>query len=183
MVAHGSRRATSGRRNSPNRPAAAAGLVLRRMILFRHASCQGAGELLDRRRMEVSDVPERQLLRGRGAPRMARDLLAEWFGDRIDRGVLAEARLMVSELVSNAVVHGRGDVILRAELAADRLRVEVRDQGDGFAHQVPRVGHEKLHGRGLLIVDGAASRWGIAPGSTRVWFEIDRVGARRRPTE
>jgi serine/threonine-protein kinase RsbW len=56
-----------------------------------------------------------------------------------------------------------------------RVRVEVTDPGSGFSK--PRVGPpapDALGGRGLLIVDRLATRWGVSSGSpTRVWFELE----------
>jgi anti-sigma regulatory factor (Ser/Thr protein kinase) len=57
--------------------------------------------------------------------------------DQVDR-----ARLLVSELVSNAVLHGRGIITLRAKLDHDRLLVEVIDEGSGFERVVREQNYE-----------------------------------------
>lgn len=85
---------------------------------------------------------------------------------------------MTSELVTNAVVHGRGEIILRAELNEDRLLVEVIDQGRGFERTVRQHEFESVGGHGLGIVDTVASRSGIHEGTTHVWFELERAGPR-----
>jgi hypothetical protein len=59
--------------------------------------------------------------------------------------------------------------------------VEVIDEGSGFERVVRQQTFEDLHGRGLMIVDAAASRWGLHEGMTHVWFEIERTGPRLRP--
>jgi anti-sigma regulatory factor (Ser/Thr protein kinase) len=64
------------------------------------------------------------------APREARRLTADHAAELSEERRHA-AVLLVSELVSNSVSHGVGTVVLRLELLADRLRVEVEDQGRG----------------------------------------------------
>jgi len=94
-------------------------------------------------------------------------------------------RLLATELVSNSVLHaGLGPqerLELRVELLADRVRVEVTDQGRWHdrptAEAPPQRGSS---GRGLILVGALADRWGIVKnGTTRVWFEID-LGPRER---
>ena len=82
---------------------------------------------------------------------------------------------MVSELVTNSVVHGgaeSGDpIVMVVKVLAKRVRVEVFDRGrrSRAERQVPR----EHHGRGLLIVDRLAERWGTERNSeTKVWAEV-----------
>jgi anti-sigma regulatory factor (Ser/Thr protein kinase) len=91
---------------------------------------------------------------------------------------LDRARLLVSELVNNAVLHGSGQITLTAGLDDDRLLVEVIDEGTGFERVVRERELEQLGGWGLNIVDSESSRWGIHEGTTHVWFEIERPGPR-----
>lgn len=68
--------------------------------------------------------------------------------------------LVVSELTSNAVIHAHTPFVLKVEVAADRVRVEVFDGN----RQRPKVSDGALSavgGRGLLIVDRLASTWGV----------------------
>lgn len=123
---------------------------------------------------------EFELASGVDAPGVARRLLAEWFAPVLADGTLMTARLLVSELVSNAVTHGRGRITLRAQLFDGRLLVEVLDEGDGFERdlrerdfQTPGVG-----GWGLRVVDAESSRWGLRRDSSHVWFELERPGPR-----
>jgi anti-sigma regulatory factor (Ser/Thr protein kinase) len=89
-------------------------------------------------------------------------------------------QLLVSELVSNAVKYGgAGPVrICVTQEEERRLRVEVVDQGGGFAAQETadardRDDLESVGGWGLPLVEHYAARWGSFEGSTHVWFEID----------
>jgi anti-sigma regulatory factor (Ser/Thr protein kinase) len=88
-------------------------------------------------------------------------------------------RLLVSELFTNAVKHGRHSDNARVRFAVDvggsRVRVEVGDRGRGFvADGASMPGHESDSGRGLAFLDALASRWGvIRNGESCVWFELD----------
>lgn len=112
------------------------------------------------------------------APEIARRVVAARFEGELDPRQLEDARLLTSELVTNAVIHGRGPVKLTALLDEDRLMIEVVDQGDGFERVVREQGLEAVGGNGLNIVDALASRWGIHKGSSHVWFELERPGPR-----
>lgn len=79
---------------------------------------------------------------------------------------------MISELVSNAVAHGRGQIVFRLRLDEGIVRGEVVDQGGGFGHEIRERGPEEVSGRGLRLVEALTSRWGIHGGTTRVWFEF-----------
>jgi hypothetical protein len=104
------------------------------------------------------------------APGIARTWLAESFAPQLDARERDTAKLLVSELVTNAVVHGRGRIELHAELDEDRLLIDVTDEGPGFT----RTDLHDIGGHGLWIVDAQASRWGIREGTADVWFELQR---------
>jgi anti-sigma regulatory factor (Ser/Thr protein kinase) len=99
--------------------------------------------------------------------------------------------LLVSELVTNAVVHTGCPAVLRlslpggtAEEAEDAtVRLEVADHSDRAP--VPRcVDDDATGGRGLALVDGLADRWGWSmegPGK-RIWCELDRCAQPREDT-
>jgi signal transduction histidine kinase len=88
--------------------------------------------------------------------------------DRVD-----DLRLVVSELVTNAIVHGRGHTVeLRLRAEGSVVSGEVVDDGDGFSAPPP-PSSERTGGRGLAIVGAIARGWGIERGSTHVWFELD----------
>jgi anti-sigma regulatory factor (Ser/Thr protein kinase) len=121
---------------------------------------------------------EQQLPRNADAPGLARRSLARWCGEALTWRELHRARLLASELVTNAVMHGVGEIQLRADLDENRLLVEVLDRGRGFEYEVREVGIDQVGKRGLWIVDAFASRWGLHEGTTHVWFEIERAGPR-----
>jgi serine/threonine-protein kinase RsbW len=86
----------------------------------------------------------------------------------------ADLRIVVSELVANAVKYGPGSPI-RVEIeirAPDRIRGEILDGGDSaqVPHLVARPG--PAGGYGLRLVDALTSSWGVHEGSTDVWFEL-----------
>ena len=96
-----------------------------------------------------------------------------------------DLRLLASELVANAVQHGvgaEGRIRLSiAEVAEQRLRVEVEDDGPGFTEiPVRPASHHQTSGRGLRLLSALADRWGIErTPQTRVWFELDLAAPRR----
>lgn len=112
------------------------------------------------------------------APALGRRAVAEWFANVLEPAEVDNAKLVVSELVTNAVRHGEGRIQLRAELDDDRLLIEVVDEGKGFVYEAQVVPFDQLSGRGLSIVDTLASRWGIHAGSNHVWAELERPGPR-----
>jgi anti-sigma regulatory factor (Ser/Thr protein kinase) len=79
--------------------------------------------------------------------------------------------LVVSELVTNAVVHGRGDVSVDVVVAADGVRVEVADADPLMSPARPGDGEA---GRGLLLVSKVAQRWGVRrePAGKVVWASV-----------
>jgi anti-sigma regulatory factor (Ser/Thr protein kinase) len=94
-----------------------------------------------------------------------------------DDGQADTLRLLVSELVTNAVRHGdnRHPVEIHAVWNSE-VRVEVIDHGHGFAPE-PRNGDlDQPGGFGLLLVGRLADRWGVeTDSSTRVWFVLSRA--------
>jgi len=94
----------------------------------------------------------------------------------LDRILREDTVLLATELVTNAVRHGRGEVAVRLWPGPDVVRVEVSDANP---HRPEPGGYDldAEDGRGLLIVGALSSRWGTAPlpdgaGKT-VWFELD----------
>lgn len=129
------------------------------------------------RAVPVADGLEIKLARDARSPAAARRLLEERFGAALSISELDTARLLVSELVTNAFLHGQGPITLRGELDERRLLVEVIDQGSGFQPDNARSNTEPTGGWGLGIVASESNRWGVGEGSsTQVWFELDRPG-------
>jgi anti-sigma regulatory factor (Ser/Thr protein kinase) len=90
---------------------------------------------------------------------------------------------MVSELATNAVLHGprRSGVVMYLAASPGCLRVEVCDGGSGFDFPGGERPEGALGGFGLRIVDEMASRWGVAgDDGTCVWFELELGGSRDR---
>lgn len=101
---------------------------------------------------------------------------------RLDGQVLEDIRLLVSELVTNAVRHASGpaggEVGLDVTIDDSCVRVEVADPGGGFDPQPRDDEMSRPGGWGLYLVDRIADRWGVARNRmNRVWFEIDGVAA------
>jgi anti-sigma regulatory factor (Ser/Thr protein kinase) len=91
----------------------------------------------------------------------------------------AEMRLstLVSELATNAILHARTPFKVRVEHDGSTIRVAVSDESPE-APAKRSYGPEHPTGRGLLIVESFADRWGVVSegeGKT-VWFELDPVG-------
>ncbi len=88
--------------------------------------------------------------------------------------VVEVAVLLVSELVSNAVLHAGTDIELVVRVLPDRLSVEVHDRTGG---QAIRRRYSSLSGtgRGLMLVEELAGGWGTVVTATGkfVWFELD----------
>ena len=103
------------------------------------------------------------------APREARRFTADHAAD-LPEDRRHAAVLLVSELVTNSVAHGVGTVVLRLELVADLLRVEVRDEGHGKPGIREDPGADG--GWGLRLVDALSRRWGVRESDALVWFEI-----------
>ena len=94
-------------------------------------------------------------------------------------GKLEDVRLLVSELVTNSLVHAGLSpdeaITVTVTVQGGLARGEVRDRGPGFEPpQEPVPKPDLAGGWGLYIVDRVAARWGVArTGSKSVWFEID----------
>jgi hypothetical protein len=96
-----------------------------------------------------------------------------------------DAVLLTSELATNAVQHSAtgwgGSFVVAISHAPGRVRVTVTDDGSATWPAVAAAGDElAVSGRGLLLVDALASRWGLAghpgepglDGTAAVWFEL-----------
>jgi anti-sigma regulatory factor (Ser/Thr protein kinase) len=107
----------------------------------------------------------------------ARTALGEWLGDNVPDRLLDDARLLVTELVTNCVRHGHlpadAPIWIRADLANGILRLEVRDPGERGT-VAPRTPDLTIGaGYGLHLVDLLAARWGISrTRGTHVWLEL-----------
>ena len=90
--------------------------------------------------------------------------------------------LVLGELVTNALIHGRSDATVRIVRDGDCLRLEVADD-DTRAPTIPTPDPDALSGRGMLLVAALATSWGVERTGTGkvVWAEFDT--AERRHAE
>ncbi|MGW6568015.1 SpoIIE family protein phosphatase [Streptomyces sp. NPDC054975] len=103
-----------------------------------------------------------------------RQLLHDWTDeDQVDSAVL-----MVSEMVTNVLIHTDGDALLIAEVTCPngsrrRLRVEVSDGSDELPHK-RQPGEMASSGRGLVLMEMLAHAWGVDPQGEgkSIWFEL-----------
>ncbi len=108
---------------------------------------------------------------------LARQAVRTHLADALPAATLADVTLAVSELVTNAVLHGAGGIELRIAADENSVKGEVIDEGAGFERQIREEGGiDDVAGRGLLIVGQLAETWGVHEGTTHVWFEIPVTG-------
>ena len=121
-----------------------------------------------------ADLPRRD-----DAPGAARALAAAWC-DTLDLEPVTcdTVRLLVSEVVTNAVVHSQappGAIIkLAASLSDGSVIVTVADSGTGVGPS-PRAPDPLDGGYGLFLLEKEAGQWGVdrGPEGTRVWFKLE----------
>lgn len=107
-----------------------------------------------------------------GSARLARDELSAWMqGCGPSAELTEDARLVVSELVGNAVRHARplpdSTMQVAWSCADDGLDISVTDGGAATVPQRLDAGLSDLAGRGLAIVEALADRW---------WIEAKKSG-------
>ena len=102
------------------------------------------------------------------ARRFVTDELARRDGAPID-----VAALLVSELVTNAVLHARTPMVVTVTIRDGLVRVGVQD-GSPTLPALREYDRSAATGRGLQMVERLASRWGVDvnDGSKTVWFEL-----------
>ena len=96
-----------------------------------------------------------------------RDAVAQSLAD------VDDLTLVVSELVTNAVVHGAGDVSLALTVDGDAVRIEVADEEPTLDRPAP-ADLDVESGRGLMLVSRVARSWGVrreGHGKT-VWADL-----------
>jgi anti-sigma regulatory factor (Ser/Thr protein kinase) len=142
--------------------------------------CPGPPALLARGTLgeEAERLLELSLPGGPEAPTAARRALAGALDGRLSDGVEADALIVVSELVTNAIRHGGAgspadEVGVHAAFRDAVLRLEVTDGGPGF--EPGGHGPRPDGGYGLHLLDRLATRWGVTGGDpVTVWVELDR---------
>lgn len=107
------------------------------------------------------------------ARRFAARTLADWDLDPL----VDTATLLVSELVTNCLLHARTPMTVRCRRDGDGVRIEVED-GSAVVPRVRRYGSDSATGRGLALVDQLTAAWGTEPtpsGGKKVWFRLSQV--------
>jgi anti-sigma regulatory factor (Ser/Thr protein kinase) len=106
----------------------------------------------------------------RHARRFTRRVLRSWEVTEEAAAIL----LVVSELVTNALVHTDGPVRLDLTLMNHRMRVAVADTSPRTPVKPTSIGWEATGGRGILLVEAVSAAWGTLPvsGGKQVWAEI-----------
>jgi anti-sigma regulatory factor (Ser/Thr protein kinase) len=109
------------------------------------------------------------------APSKARHQLRAVVEDRVSQDVMEIAELLVSELVTNAVTHGSGPVVLSIDCTDTLLTVTVSDESP----EHPKLQPERLmavDGRGVRMIEALAGAWGVRPRRAgvgkEVWFSL-----------
>jgi len=98
--------------------------------------------------------------------------------DGLARDLVEIAQLLATELVTNALDHGAGEITLGITRSERDLRVDVGDTAPGRPRaSVPP--QDQTRGRGMLLVESMAAAWGVEPpagNGKRVWFRL-RIGS------
>ncbi|MFC0004216.1 ATP-binding protein [Micromonospora siamensis] len=125
---------------------------------------------------------------GTGA-RLARHRLADELADLVPPPLLADLVAVLAELVGNAVRHADplpGGVVrvawrLRPGPTGPAVQLRVTDGGSGAGPRMRTASPDAIDGRGLHIVSGLASRWGVDRDGLgqSVWAEFDPTGTAR----
>ena len=133
-----------------------------------------SSEQFDQASLEASatlDLPARP-----GSAKEARRFIAQFCAAAdLPEELCSTAALLTSEVVTNAILHGRSRATLRVQEPPPYLRVAVEDANPAL----PAVGEsppvDATSGRGMQIVAALADRWGIEATATgkAVWFELD----------
>jgi serine/threonine-protein kinase RsbW len=111
------------------------------------------------------------------APAAARVAVSAWMAGRVSETMLADAQLLVVELVTNSVRHADAPadavISVRAQASVDVVRLEVEDDGrtGSIARRAPDL--QNGGGFGLNVVERLSARWGVnRDAGTRVWAEL-----------
>ncbi|MGV9351207.1 ATP-binding SpoIIE family protein phosphatase [Streptomyces spiralis] len=156
------------------RPSAASGHDDAALLLLRYEGPHSA----DHPRIAQTSVGRHHLQGVAHVRQFLRDQLHQWNLDT----VLDEMEVLVSEVVTNALIHAHSEVDLRLRALPDRIRVDVRDSDPHppvptSIISTSEANQEAESGRGLLIVDALATAWGSSPvgRGKNTWFEY-RIG-------
>jgi serine/threonine-protein kinase RsbW len=114
------------------------------------------------------------------APGIARRELVRSVGAQLDRDRLDDLRLLVSEIVTNAVRHAglsaSDEITVGVRPDGRGFIVEISDTGRGF-YPMPRPEADVAGGWGLPLLQHLSDGWGVEQrpeGGSMVWFRVDR---------
>ncbi len=85
--------------------------------------------------------------------------------------LIADAELLVTELVTNALRHGRGDVGVRLSFINGHLRIEVCDDSPEVPEPRAAASLDES-GRGLFLVQAVADDWGVTNNGMTTWCSL-----------
>ncbi|WP_037790150.1 ATP-binding SpoIIE family protein phosphatase [Streptomyces natalensis] len=146
------------------------------LLLYREGGSCGVGaggRIVQPVRRAVLSVAQAEPERIAQARAQIRDVLHDWADpDQVDSAVL-----MVSEMVTNVLMHTDGDALLVAEISGERgarrIRVDVADGSDELPHR-RSPGELASSGRGLMLLELLAGAWGVDPrgDGKSTWFEL-----------
>ncbi|GEC07667.1 magnesium or manganese-dependent protein phosphatase [Streptomyces spinoverrucosus] len=146
------------------------------LLLCREPEGCGCGDTVTvwpRVRRTMLTVAQAEPERVAVARQQLRELLHDWSSaDQVDSAVL-----LLSETLTNVLVHTDTDALLVAEVAGEpgarRMRVEVTDASDDLPHK-RRPGELASSGRGLMLIELLAHAWGVDPRGEgkSIWFEL-----------
>ncbi|OPG04543.1 phosphatase [Streptomyces sp. GKU 895] len=146
------------------------------LLLHREGDGCGCGETVTRPqvRRTMLTVAQAEPERVAVARAQLRELLHDWPSqDQVDSAVL-----LLSETLTNVLVHTDADALLLAEIHGDgpgtrRMRIEVTDTSDDLPHK-RRPGELASSGRGLMLIELLADAWGVDPRGEgkSIWFEL-----------
>ena len=152
-----------------------------RIEVFAEVDHPGARHISQERAIELRHV-EGSLFVGPATDRVADQRVWMRAIGELPDDQLGDVRLLVSELVTNALRHAdlRPDdsISLRVRIDSALVRVEVADPGQGFHLGGAAEDRETVEGWGLYLVATLADRWGVerdaSATANAVWFELDR---------
>ncbi|MEV7287764.1 SpoIIE family protein phosphatase [Streptomyces sp. NPDC093252] len=155
------------------------------LLLHRQSDAPGLGgpaAVLTPVRRTMLTVAQAEPERIAVARQQLRELLHDWASaDQVDSTVL-----LVSELLTNVLVHTDTDALLVADISGEpggrRLRVEVTDAGEDLPHK-RRPGELASSGRGLILIELLAHAWGVDPRGEgkSIWFELREAEGTNAP--
>ncbi|NYE43647.1 ATP-binding protein [Streptomyces fulvorobeus] len=108
-----------------------------------------------------------------------RRALREFLRCRSEPEAAEVAELLLSEVVTNALIHTRHGAVVTVTADPERVRVEVRDFMSGAPEPYVPNADDGTHGRGLVLVRSLADAWGVTAQALGkvVWFELNGAGS------